>query len=196
MNSSALLNSNHAVTCVRCIILLPESSQLIQSIQLNSIAHSQLIAKLGSTHTRELDTAVTALGSSTLLLQVKVTELAAGSLDNADLVGPRVVPVAKFHQYMSTERVIHRNHRELSRGTGIKRTGSVCAVKSRKVSYRVRWQESKIARTYWSLLFAILSGVRPLGRWSKVGGAAVVDELQFKVARFLNLTGFVWVRLA
>lgn len=48
---------------------------------------------LGSTHAGELDAAVTALGSSTLLLDVEVTELAARSLDDADLVGPRVVPV-------------------------------------------------------------------------------------------------------
>lgn len=47
----------------------------------------------GSTHTGELDAAVTALGSSTLLLQVKVTELTAGGLDDANLVGPRVVPI-------------------------------------------------------------------------------------------------------
>lgn len=47
----------------------------------------------GSTHTRELDAAVTALGSGTLLLQVKVPELTTRSLDDANLVGPRVVPV-------------------------------------------------------------------------------------------------------
>ena len=49
----------------------------------------------GSTHTGELDAAVTALGSSTLLLQVKVTELTAGGLDDANLVGPRVVPIER-----------------------------------------------------------------------------------------------------
>jgi hypothetical protein len=48
---------------------------------------------IGSTHTRELDATVTALGSSTLLLDVEVPERAAGGLDDADLVGPRVVPV-------------------------------------------------------------------------------------------------------
>jgi hypothetical protein len=48
---------------------------------------------LGSTHAGELDATVTALGSSALLLDVEVTELAARSLDDADLVGPRVVPV-------------------------------------------------------------------------------------------------------
>lgn len=47
----------------------------------------------GSTYTRELDATVTALGSSALLLDVEVPELAAGGLDDADLVGPRVVPV-------------------------------------------------------------------------------------------------------
>jgi hypothetical protein len=47
----------------------------------------------GTTHTGELDAAVTALGSSSLLLQVKVTELTAGGLDDANLVGPRVVPI-------------------------------------------------------------------------------------------------------
>lgn len=46
----------------------------------------------GGTHARELDATVTALGSSALLLQVKVPELATGGLDDANLVGPRVVP--------------------------------------------------------------------------------------------------------
>lgn len=49
---------------------------------------------LGSTHTRELDTTVTALGSGTLLLDVQVTEVTTGSLDDADTVGPRVVPIS------------------------------------------------------------------------------------------------------
>lgn len=49
----------------------------------------------GITHTGELDATVTALGSSTLLLQVKVTELTAGGLDDANLVGPRVVPIER-----------------------------------------------------------------------------------------------------
>ena len=48
-----------------------------------------------STHTRELDATVTALGSGTLLLQVKVTELTTRGLDDANLVGPRVVPVER-----------------------------------------------------------------------------------------------------
>ena len=47
---------------------------------------------LGSTYTRELDTAVTALGGGTPLLDVKVPVLATGGPDNADLVGDRVVP--------------------------------------------------------------------------------------------------------
>lgn len=45
------------------------------------------------TYTWELDAAVTALWCGTLLLEVKVTELATWSPDNADLVGGRVVPV-------------------------------------------------------------------------------------------------------
>jgi hypothetical protein len=49
----------------------------------------------GSTHTRELDTAVTALGSGTLLLDVQVTEVTTGGLDDADTVGPRVVPMSQ-----------------------------------------------------------------------------------------------------
>jgi hypothetical protein len=44
-----------------------------------------------STYTCKLDTTVTTLGSSTLLLDVKVTELATGSLDDSDLVGLGVV---------------------------------------------------------------------------------------------------------
>lgn len=50
---------------------------------------------LGSTHTRELDATVTTLGSGSLLLDVEVPELAAGGLDDTDLVGPRVVPIVK-----------------------------------------------------------------------------------------------------
>jgi hypothetical protein len=50
------------------------------------------------THTRELDAAVTALGSSALLLDVLVAESTAGGLDDADAVGPCVVPVS-IHQY-------------------------------------------------------------------------------------------------
>lgn len=49
----------------------------------------------GVTHTGELDATVTALGSSTLLLEVKVPELATGGLDDAHLVGPRVVPIGE-----------------------------------------------------------------------------------------------------
>lgn len=48
---------------------------------------------MGRTHTGELDAAVTALGSGTLLLDVQVSEVAARSLDDADPVGPGVVPV-------------------------------------------------------------------------------------------------------
>ena len=44
-----------------------------------------------STYAGKLDTTVTALGSGTLLLDVKVTELATGSLDDSDLVGLGVV---------------------------------------------------------------------------------------------------------
>lgn len=46
------------------------------------------------THTRELDAAVTALGSGTLLLDVQVSKVATRGLDNADTVGPRVVPIS------------------------------------------------------------------------------------------------------
>lgn len=60
-----------------------------------SSAHSQGL-ETGDTHAWQLDAAVTALGSSALLLEVEITELAAGGLDDADLVGPRVVPV--IHQ--------------------------------------------------------------------------------------------------
>lgn len=47
------------------------------------------------THTGELDATVTALGSGTLLLDVLVSELAAGGLDDANAVGPCVVPVCE-----------------------------------------------------------------------------------------------------
>lgn len=44
------------------------------------------------THAWEFDTTVTALWRSTLLLDVQVSEATTGSLDNADLVRPGVVP--------------------------------------------------------------------------------------------------------
>lgn len=55
--------------------------------------HASRRKSLGSTHTRELDATVTTLGSGSLLLDVEVPELAAGGLDDTDLVGPRVVPI-------------------------------------------------------------------------------------------------------
>lgn len=55
---------------------------------------------MGLTYTRELDTAVTALGGGTPLLDVKVPVLATGGPDNADLVGDRVVPE---HAYVSLQ---------------------------------------------------------------------------------------------
>ena len=48
------------------------------------------------TYTCKLDTAVTALGGSALLLDVKVTELATRGLDNSDLVGTSVVAGKKL----------------------------------------------------------------------------------------------------
>ena len=50
---------------------------------------------LRSTHTGELDAAVTALGGSALLLDVQVPELTTRGLDDANLVGPRVVPMKR-----------------------------------------------------------------------------------------------------
>lgn len=42
--------------------------------------------RVGSTYTRELDAAVTALGSGTLLLDVQVPEVSTRGLDDADTV--------------------------------------------------------------------------------------------------------------
>lgn len=77
----------------------------------------------GSTHARELDATVTALGGSALLLQVKVPELAARSLDDANLVGPRVVPIEaepsicrpKDHLPIHCNRLILVQHRSRRR---------------------------------------------------------------------------------
>lgn len=49
----------------------------------------------GKTYTAELGAAVTALGRSTLLLGVEVSQLAAGGLNDADFVGLGVVSVKK-----------------------------------------------------------------------------------------------------
>jgi len=53
-----------------------------------------VLARAEGGDTRELDAAVTALGGSTPLLDVKVPVLATGGPDNADLVGDRVVRLA------------------------------------------------------------------------------------------------------
>lgn len=50
----------------------------------------------GRTHAWKLDSAVTALGSGSLLLDVEVSQVTARSLDDADLVGPRVVPAREI----------------------------------------------------------------------------------------------------
>jgi hypothetical protein len=57
--------------------------------------HKNWRKSLGSTHTGELDAAVTALGGSALLLDVQVPELTTRGLDDANLVGPRVVPIER-----------------------------------------------------------------------------------------------------
>lgn len=49
------------------------------------------------TYARELGTAVTALGDSTALLDVKKTEVTTGGLDHPGLVGPGVV--ARNHDW-------------------------------------------------------------------------------------------------
>jgi len=50
-----------------------------------------IFARTQSRDTREFDAAVTAFWRSALLLQVQISELASGSLDNADLVRLSVV---------------------------------------------------------------------------------------------------------
>lgn len=49
-----------------------------------------------TTYTWELDAAVTALWSGTLLLEVKVTELSTWGLNDADLVGGGVIPDGEY----------------------------------------------------------------------------------------------------
>ena len=49
-----------------------------------------------ATYTWELDAAVTAFWCSTLLLEVKDTELATWGLDDADLVGGGVIPDVEY----------------------------------------------------------------------------------------------------
>lgn len=63
---------------------------LIRVLESVQMADHGLDSRVG-THAGEFDATVTALGSGTLLLQVKVSQLAAGGLDHADLVGDRVV---------------------------------------------------------------------------------------------------------
>jgi hypothetical protein len=64
----------------------------------------------GSTHTGELNATVTALGSGTLLLQVKVPELTTRGLDDANLVGPRVVPVKRDNSSECRSKTIQSCH--------------------------------------------------------------------------------------
>jgi hypothetical protein len=68
--------------------------------------HTTIKIRSGSTHTGELDAAVTALGSGTLLLQVKVPELTTRSLDDANLVGPCVVPVKRENSSICRSKTI------------------------------------------------------------------------------------------
>ena len=63
-------------SCARCVLFSANPSRI-----------------KGSTHTWELDATVTALWCSSSLLDVKVSELATWSLDNADLVRLGVVSV-------------------------------------------------------------------------------------------------------
>lgn len=65
------------------------------------------LSMFGSTYTRELDAAVTALRGGTPLLDVKVPVLATGGPDNADLVGDRVVPGCAYVslQFLSSSAV-------------------------------------------------------------------------------------------
>jgi hypothetical protein len=51
------------------------------------------------TYTWELHAAVTAFRRAALLLDVQVSELAAGGLDHTDFVGPRVVPREAWISY-------------------------------------------------------------------------------------------------
>lgn len=68
--------------------------------------HTTIKIRSGSTHTGELDAAVTALGSGTLLLQVKVPEHTTRGLDDANLVGPRVVPVKRENSSICRSKTI------------------------------------------------------------------------------------------
>lgn len=79
-----------------CFDTLTDATQNKRLQQKRPETRSLLDLTKGRTHTRELDATVTALRGSTLLLDVKVSQLAAGSLDDADLVGPRVVPIRRI----------------------------------------------------------------------------------------------------
>lgn len=80
---------------------------------------SQELERKTLTHPRKTDTTVTALGRRTLLLDVKVTEMSAGGLDDADFVAAGVVPMGR------------RNARQYSvlpcrsPGFGVSRSGEV-----------------------------------------------------------------------
>lgn len=56
---------------------------------------SQELEMGARTHPRKTDTTVTALGRRALLLDVKVTEMSAGGLDDADFVAAGVVPMGR-----------------------------------------------------------------------------------------------------
>ena len=59
-----------------------------------SVFENLLDDRWTSTYACKLDTTVTALGSGTLLLDMQVSKISTRGLDDADTVGPRVVPIS------------------------------------------------------------------------------------------------------
>lgn len=151
----------------------------------------------GGTHTRELDATVTALGSSALLLQVKVSELTTGGLDDANLVGPRVVPVGENSsicrsKIMKLVSIVHIQVESsveeafLEEREFFQRTGSGGAGEKGQHSAKMV-DLVAIALTKVNLLLGILTVVN-LGGQGRCRRRVVNGKM-------FELRGFVWVSL-
>lgn len=143
-----------------CIIFYPALSFLLLT--------EPIPKRGGKTHARELDAAVTALHRGALLLDVKVPELAAGSLDDADLVALGVVPVGRDIRSEYGPRV--RSFAGIRRSwvSSVELTGCAASVIREKNSvssqsssnlqhFRQHLRLARKTRTYCNLVSAILS---------------------------------------
>lgn len=122
----------------------------------------------GGTHAWKLDAAVTALGSGALLLDVEVSQVTARSLDDADLVGPRVVPARKI----ASLACLLKSHNNRSSGHRVDvRVPPALSQKSTLASNpNISQRSGPESLTYCNLLFAIVTVLESLDRVTTSSG--------------------------